>query len=254
MAFVWLAYAGGSSHVVQPPFERSDVSGTLILLPGIHNTLFHLNGFVEMVRLGLPNFVVDRRKWGLPFLGIRNLRAAADNRAFARTVAADIAVLRRTQPNAPIYLMGYSGGGGVASLVLEELPDDVALDRLLLIAPAISADFEIDMHAAEHVREFVVNFASRKDLQVGLGTRLFGTIDRKNEYSAGYDGFDVRSEKLGQWHWRETDRRFGHLGNHISYLGRRWQREFLLPAIDPRVTLNALERLWQERRAEVRDE
>lgn len=245
----WFAFAAGSSQVVEPPFEPNDGRGRLIVLPGIHNTLFHLNGFLEMARLGLPNFVIDRRKWGLPLLGIRNLRAANDNRAFAQRVAADIAAEYRANPQVPIYLMGYSGGGGVAALILEELPEDVTIDRVLLIAPAISAEFAIDRYAAESVSDFVVNFASRKDLQVGLGTHLFGTIDRKYEYSAGYEGFQASSDKLAQWHWRKADRSFGHFGNHISYLGRRWQREFLLPAIDPRQTRAGLERLWQERRA-----
>lgn len=248
-ALLWLAFAAGSYQVVQPPFEPNAASGRLIVLPGIHNTLFHLNGFTEMVRLGLPNFAIDRRRWGLPFFGIRNLRAAQDNRAFAQALASDITALRRTQPEAAIYLMGYSGGGGIAALVLEALPDDVVIDRLLLIAPAISAEFDIDRHAAGNVREFVANFASVKDLQVGWGTRTFGTIDRKYEYSAGYGGFDAHSDKLAQWHWRESDRRFGHFGNHISYLGRRWQREFLLPAIDPTQTRAALDLLWLERRA-----
>ena len=88
-ALVWLAYAATSSQIVAPPFEPSAERGRLIVLPGIHNTLFHLNGFVEMVRLSLPNFVIDRRRWGLPLLGIRNLQAEDDNRAFARRVAAE---------------------------------------------------------------------------------------------------------------------------------------------------------------------
>lgn len=220
----------------------------MIVLPGIHNTLFHLDGFIDMARVSLPNFRIDRRKWGRTFLGIRNLRAEQENIEAARNLAGDIVRWRREHPDRLLYLMGYSGGGGVASLVLAELPDGITIDRLILIAPAISAEYPIEHYAKEHIRDFVVNFASEKDMQVGLGTRIFGTIDRKYEYAAGYAGFAASFAKLAQWHWRRQDRQFGHRGNHVAYLGRRWQRDFLLPAIDPSISRAELERLWQERR------
>ena len=244
----WFAGAAGSYHDVAAPFARSAADGRIIVLPGIHNTLFHLDGFVQMTRLGLPQFSIDMRRWGTPFFGILNLRASDHNREVAQSIASDIAAWRRENPDALLYLMGYSGGGGVVSLVLEELPDGVVIDRLLLIAPAISRGFDIERHARDHVREFVVNFASEKDLQVGLGTRWFGTIDRRYEYAAGYDGFTTEFPALAQWHWREGDRSFGHRGNHIAYLSRRWQRRFLLPALDPDLSREQLEALWRQRR------
>jgi len=254
LSLSWCALAASSSCPASPAFTPNETRGRLIILPGIHNTLFHLDGFVDAAHLSLPNFTVDLRRWGLPLLGIHNLRAEEDNLAFAQLVAADITQWRRDNPAAQLYLMGYSGGGGVASLVLEALPHGVVIDRLILVAPAISAEFEIDRLAGEHVREFVVNYASEKDMQVGLGTRLFGTIDRKYEYAAGYTGFDARSEKLVQWHWRASDREFGHLGNHVAYLGRRWQRGFLLPAVDPDLNAADLTRVWAQTRESASDD
>jgi hypothetical protein len=254
VSLIWLAFASASSAQTPQPFPPSYAAGRMIVLPGIHNTLFHLNGFIDMARVGLPRFVIDRRKWGITFLGIRNLRAAEENFEFARELASDIAQWRRENPDELLYLMGYSGGGGVASIVLAELPDDVRIDRLILIAPAISADYPIEELAMRHVRDFVVNFASEKDMQVGLGTRVFGTIDGKYDYAAGYDGFSASFDKLAQWFWRESDREIGHRGNHIAYLGRRWQRDFLLPAIDPSASRDELEQLWRVRRESLRSD
>jgi pimeloyl-ACP methyl ester carboxylesterase len=248
LALAWFAAAARSSVQTPQPFPPDASQGRMIVLPGIHNTLFHLDGFIDMARAALPNFEIDRRKWGITFFGIGNLRASERNIAFAQALAEDISRWRSENPDQLLYLMGYSGGGGVASLVLEALPDGVSIDRLILIAPAISTDFPIDRHAREHVAEFVVNFASVKDMQVGLGTRLFGTIDRKYEYAAGYDGFSVMSEQLAQWHWHEADHQIGHYGNHVAYLGRRWQRDFLVPALDPSLSRDRLERYWQARR------
>ncbi len=249
LSLIWFATAAQSSVQTPLPFPPDTSTGRLIVLPGIHNTLIHLDGFMEMARASLPGFDIERRKWGITFLGIRNLRATDHNVSFARNLAAEIAQWRRENPDELLYLMGYSGGGGVASLVLAELPSDVRIDRAILIAPAISVDFPIVEHAAEHVTEFVINFASRKDIQVGLGTRLFGTIDRKYEYAAGFGGFDTESDRLLQWRWTEADQQIGHYGNHVAYLGRRWQRDFLLPVLNPSMSRAALDRLWRERRA-----
>lgn len=251
LSLVWITVAAQSSAQTPQPFPPVASAGRIIVLPGIHNTLFHLNGFFEMTRASLPNFEIDKRKWGITFLGIRNLRAERDNIEFAQAVAADITQWRSEHPNELLYLMGYSGGGGVAALVVSELPPGVEIDRLILIAPAISADFPIEQHAHDHIREFATNFSSRRDIQVGLGTRLFGTIDRKYEYAAGYDGFTSESEKLAQWFWDEADRKSGHRGNHVAYLSRRWQRDFLLPALNPAISRVELEQLWQERRVET---
>ena len=248
LSCVWILVAARSTAHTPQAFPPSEVEGRMIVLPGIHNTLFHLNGFIDMARVSLPGFQIDRRKWGLTFFGIGNLRAEEKNLSVARELAADITQWRSEHPDEVLYLMGYSGGGGVASLTLAALPADIYIDRLILIAPAISSGFPIEGHAADHVREFVINFASTRDMQVGLGTRLFGTIDRKFEYAAGFDGFSTGFDSLAQWHWREADRRIGHRGNHIAYLGRRWQRDFLLPALDPAATPGSLEYLWQMRR------
>ena len=63
------------------------------------------------------------------------------NEATAVAIAAEIADWRRAHPDAPFYLVGYSGGGGMATLVTAALPDDISIDRLVLVAPAISPDF-----------------------------------------------------------------------------------------------------------------
>ncbi len=169
----------------------SQLEGRVLILPGVGNTRFHLAGFVAATEAQLPRFTVEVRTWGEPFLTIHNLRAHERNVATAASVAAEIAAWRRTHPAAPFYLVGYSGGGGMVTLVTSALPADVGIDRLVLVAPAISPDYPVLSAVLPHVREFVVNYASERDLQVGWGTRTFGTIDRKNTASAGAIGFAV---------------------------------------------------------------
>ena len=215
-------------------------TGRLLILPGVGNTTFHLAGFVERAQQQLPNFDIEVRPWGVPFLTIHNLRAHERNVATAAAIAAEIATWRRTHPAEPFYLVGYSGGGGMVTLVTAALPDDVAIDRLILVAPAIAPDYPLESDVLPHVREFVVNYSSERDLQVGWGTDTFGTIDRKHTRSAGAVGFDTIDRRLLEYRWSTADEPLGHLGNHVAYLGKRWQAAKLMPALDPSLGAGAL--------------
>jgi pimeloyl-ACP methyl ester carboxylesterase len=231
-----------SAALPSPPVATE--TGRLLILPGVGNTRFQLAGFVEAASRQLPGFDVEVRTWGIPFLTLHNLRAHERNVATAGEIAAEIAAWRRLHPTEKFYLVGYSGGGGMVTLIASALPDDVAIDRLILIAPAISPDYPLAERVLPHVRELVVNFASDRDLQVGWGTQQFGTIDRKNTPSAGAVGFSAPHERLLEYFWSEDDQAFGHQGNHWSYLVRSWQDAKLLPALDPSLTAEQLRAHW----------
>jgi pimeloyl-ACP methyl ester carboxylesterase len=224
----------------------SQAEGRLLILPGVGNTRFHLAGFVAAAQAQLPRFDVEVRTWGVPFMTIHNLRAHERNMATAAEIAAEIAQWRRTHPDAPFYLVGYSGGGGMATLVTAALPDDVSIDRLVLVAPAISPDYPLATEVLPHVREYVVNYSSERDLQVGWGTRTFGTIDRKYTDGAGGIGFAAAHERVLEWRWSSADAPLGHAGNHLAYLNGRWQAAKLLPALDPSVDPKALRARWAQ--------
>ena len=219
-------------------------TGRVIILPGVGNTKFHLAGFVERARQQLPDFAVEVRSWGIPFLTLHNLRAHQKNLTVARQIAAEIVDWRRSHPDELLYLVGYSGGGGMAGLVVSELPDGISIDRLLLVAAAISPTYPIEQSVLPRVNEFVANFSSERDLQVGLGTRIFGTIDRVNSDSAGAVGFVSRHQDLLEWRWSPPAQEYGHHGNHLSYLGRRWQDATLLPTLDPRLSAEQIVACW----------
>lgn len=248
-----LCVAGGSALREAAVAPAVSTSGRLIVLPGIRNTRFHLSGFTRMASQLLPGFDVEIRTWGPPLLGIYNLRAHERNASTAQALARDIAEWRAAHPTEPLYLVGYSGGGAIAAMTVAALPANVKVDRLVLVAPALSVGYPAAELLFPHVDEFVVNYASDADLQVGLGTRLLGTIDGAYSTSIGHSGLRAADgQPLAEWRWQSADRRAGHLGNHVAYLSRRWQRGFLLPAIDPRSDARALRATWHARRAALR--
>ncbi len=222
----------------------AEYTGKLIALPGSANTKYHLAGFIELATRQLPGFEIELRPWGIPFLVINNIQADERNSATARQMASEIVRWRRDHPDELLYLFGYSGGAGLAAMIVSELPENVTVDRLVLMAPAISPDYPIEEHVLPRVTEFAVSYASTFDVQVGWGTRTFGTIDRVDTEGAGRAGFDTAHPALLQWHWTVSDRAWGHRGNHRSYLGPRWQSVFLLPALDPRLSAGDVRARW----------
>ena len=212
--------------------------GRVLVLPGVFNTRFHLARFARSIEQ--RGFDVEVRLWGAPLRPLRNLAAHERNVRTAVQISGGLARWRIDHEQDSLYVVGYSGGGGLAVLAVSALPAKVTVDRLILVAPAISPKYPVETDVLPHVREFVVNYASAKDLQVGWGTQRFGTIDRERTKSAGAIGFDLAHSKLVQWHWSNASIGHGHYGNHLSYLGHRWQTAALLPALDPAVNPRSL--------------
>lgn len=208
------------------------------------NVTFHLAWFAHMVRRTYPFYDVEIRRWGIPLGSIANLRARARNQRKARDLAEALAARRRRHPETPIHVVGYSGGGGLAVLVARALPEGVSINRLLLVAAAISPRYPVAEEILPRISELTVNYASRHDWQIGRGTRLFGNMDGTKEPGAGAVGFAAEHEKLIQVHWHRGMRRDLHFGGHISYLSPSWQRRYLLPALDPQMNCAALKALF----------
>lgn len=181
-------------------FERTGEAhldqGLVLILPGIEGRSFLnraiLNGLVDS---GLPHAmeVVD---WttGNKFLTLYHLRAWRRNLRIARQIAQRIVDYQTEYPGRPVWIVGHSGGGAMALLIAEALPDDHRLTGLILLAAAISPRFDLT-NALRHVERGIWNFHSWLDfLFVGLGTTIFGTVDGWHMPAAGMWGFGRRPQ------------------------------------------------------------
>ena len=231
--------AQGCATAAPATSARASVSGRIFILPGVTNTQGETGGIAKVLKHAFPDHEVSVRRWGRPFLALTNLRSYERNVKKARELADEIAALRRAEPSVPIDIVGLSGGGAMALFVIEALPEDVSVRRVVLLAPAISRGFPIEMRVMPKVDDFVLNFISPLDWQVSLGTKVFGTMDRRAEQSAGYTGFPVDHPRLLQVPWRPEMMMQGHFGNHLSYLSEVWQQQYVAPALDPSMTIEA---------------
>ena len=172
---------------------------------------------------------------------LRNIADHTDHewlRARGHDLAGLVLAQRQARPDLPVSLLGHSDGSAVVLAAAAELPPDT-LERIVLLAPSVSADYDLRpaLHAASSGMDV---FHSRNDrLWLGVFTAFLGVADDLGETrAAGRFGFEpqgVRPEevplyaKLRQYEWNPTLEQTGHDGGHYGAYQPGHLRKFVLP-------------------------
>jgi pimeloyl-ACP methyl ester carboxylesterase len=238
---IWTTLLKGIFRVVYGPLPQtgSDRGGLVLVADGVGGLDLCGTGLAYVAaRAGLAHRVRVVR-WGHGFgRWYRDLTNVSNHEARASALAAEIGSFRANRPGAPVFLVGKSGGSGIVVRTLEALPEG-AVERVVLIAPALSPGYDLS-RALSAVRREIVVFWSPLDLIVlGLGTRLFGTVDRVGSVAAGLTGFRVPTgadpaeyAKLRQVRWQPAMGTTGYLGGHVGPDNPRFLRRYVLPLLE----------------------
>ena len=214
------------------------------MFPGIEGGQWSLTEVRRAFRDAGVQSAIYTHDWQRPpLLGtLSNLSDYKGNRKAAQSVAEEIVKYKDRYPQAPVDLVGYSGGGGMAIMTAEALPKSLRLRNIILVHAAISPDYPLDP-ALQHVDGQLTNYYSPADwLLLGVGTRLFGTMDRKHCQSAGKVGFDLTaaiqdpnlSSKFEQCSWTMDEFKKGeHFGGHGSIIFYDWNKNKVAPYLQP---------------------
>ncbi len=209
------------------------------MFPGIEGNTWSLAEAHRAFREGGVDCAILSYQWKHPFSPFENLTDYETNRNEALQVADNIIQYRNAHPEQPIDLVGYSGGGGMVVMVAEALPEDIHLRNIILVHAAISRDYDLTK-ALRRIDGRLVNFYSEADwLVLGLGTQIFGTIDRKNTVSAGMKGLDLakavpnieQRHKVKQHAWSPNQIGKGHLGGHFSINFYAFNKMYVVPYV-----------------------
>lgn len=180
---------------------------------------------------------IEVRDWPGEAPGLAALFARKRNHEQAQAVADAIAERRRDHPSARIILTAHSGGAGIVVWALEKLPGDVKVDTVLLLAPALSPEYDLSK-ALARVRGRMYAFTSTYDIVLGPGTTTFGTIDGVKGEAAGRCGFIVPEHadreaytNLVQMPYDTKWLREGNLGDHIGAMGWQFSKNVLAPLL-----------------------
>lgn len=233
LALVLPAGSGGCSRP-HAPTEQQFERGYIMMLPGVESYDWSMTGIQRGLEEAGISAAVEVIVWGeQPFGTFVNLNAVEQNHQKAAKYAEMLVAYQRKHPDRPISLIGYSGGAAIALWTLEALPEGVFVDRLVLLGAAVSPGYDLGP-ALGHCRGGIVNFYSRKDwVTIEMGTRLFGTMDRVNTYSAGHSGFEtapgelLRMPGLYQLGWEPAWRALNHWGEHTGWREKNFNREMV---------------------------
>jgi hypothetical protein len=191
-----------------------------------------------------------------------DLTDVANRDAQARLIAARIRDHKADRPGDPVFLVAKSGGAGVVVKALELLGHE-EVERAVLLAPALSPGYDLT-GALGGVRHEIVVFWSPLDFIIlGVGTRIFGTTDRKRTASAGLVGFRSPSresldaaggqlynrhggpfekphgspyDKLHQVRWHRRMAATAHFGGHWGPDSPVFLRKYVAPLLRTRET------------------
>jgi pimeloyl-ACP methyl ester carboxylesterase len=168
-------------------------NGLVIILPGIEGE----SPLNQDIRRGIASAGVYRAlpiyHWGrpIPIAGpLINQMDVIGNRLAGAQIARMIMDYQDAYPGRPVYLVGHSGGGGVAVFAAESLPEGRQVDGLVLLSASITSSYDLTK-AMKHSKNGVVNFYSKADVGfLVVGTTLAGNVDGTHGPAAGAIGFD----------------------------------------------------------------
>ena len=185
------ACAEGIDESSQYMIQQRQKMGLVIILPGIEgessNNFDIRSGLVQagcMRAIGIYN-------WGFPVPGLlglwENQTDTARDREEGEKIANRIAEYKSQFPNKPVYIIGHSGGGGVAVFAAESLPDNCKIEGLILLSASLSNDYNLTTALAK-CKNGILNFYSPRD-GILPATEIIGNVDGGHSPSAGLTGF-----------------------------------------------------------------
>ena len=210
-------------------------SGLVIVLPGIdgHTTVSD-NVSRGLFKAESPHAVeIHDWRW-FPGWNPLHLSTYRNNVAKASLVAKRIRDYREQYPDGQVHLVGHSAGAGMVLFTLRELLDDQPITSAVLLAAAVSRDFDVE-ELTTCTTHGIWNFSSFADLPaVGLGTLIFGTMDRKHGAAAGAFGFrgcKPNNSRLREVRYSLPMVRYWHFGGHFGCTNVAFVSRYIAPII-----------------------
>ena len=245
MLGLFLAPLGRSGAKFHRPLSCSSrlEHGLIIILPGIEGCSTVNDSIARGLVAGQLSHAIQIIDWRRfrPWNPL-HLAMQRHNRTQARVVAELIVSYQRNFPGQPVHLIGHSAGAGMALFVLEQLQEDHAVTSVTLLSAAVSRKFDVG-RLLNRTKAGIWNFYSALDLPtVGIGTMLFGTMDRRHTVSAGALGFVTTNHdsvspensqkprpRLNQIPYQKIMARSWNFGGHFGSTNAVFVRENIAP-------------------------
>jgi pimeloyl-ACP methyl ester carboxylesterase len=221
--------AGPPEDLMTP---QRQANGLVIVLPGIEGVGLGSDGVRDGLLQAGVNSAVAVYAWGRPIPVAGPLLNQVDiigNRLAGERIAQMIVNYQDTHPNLPVYIVGHSGGGGVAVFTAEALPPGHKIDGLVLLSASLSGGYDLSK-ALANSRQGLVNFYSHSDVAfLMIGTMVAGNVDGEHGPSAGAIGFGNTFPGLFQVAWSEDMAQTGNEGGHLDSTASTFVSQYVAP-------------------------
>jgi pimeloyl-ACP methyl ester carboxylesterase len=234
----------GCTDPIQYVTQERLQHGYILILPGIEGWSPLNSGIAKgLVEGGCPH-AIEIHDWtmaGAVTFPV-NLRDYQRNQREAAKIARKLVDYQDRYPRKPIHLVGHSGGGGMAVLALEDLPADRRVETGILLAAALSPDYDL-RRALKRTHYGLWNFYSAYDVGfLKAGTVAMGTIDGRHTTAAGAVGFkppwgmtaegrELYGRLLHQQSYSSRMSKSGHHGGHAGWASPKFVAQWLAPLI-----------------------
>jgi hypothetical protein len=219
-----------NAPAVAPPPPRP----ILILVPGVAGNI----GYDHLLS-GLASAGVDRQvqidSWGAPtILFFLNFQTTSIHHAAEVALAQRIEQLNRDHPGTQIDLIGHSAGCGVILGALPQLPPQLQVRTVLLLAPSVSPTFDLTPSLTRVSRHLHVFYSPYDKFFLYWRTSTFGTYDNIRTRAAGNCGFtgpSAASSILIQHPYDPSWKSLRNDGSHTGTLTEPFAKSILAPLL-----------------------
>jgi pimeloyl-ACP methyl ester carboxylesterase len=161
-------------------------------------------------------------------------------RSKASEAAARIREHVKANPGLPLDILGFSAGTAVAIFALEDLPETVQVDEVVLLGTSISENYDLTK-ALKRVKGHIYVYTSTRDRMLGFLMPFTGTADRKfDDPGAGITGFvlpagatsetrKLYARKIITIPWTAKLEKDGDYGHHFDNVNMKFIRDHVAP-------------------------
>ena len=233
--------APGNEHLTPERLKR----GYTIVVVGVNGDNMLNAGLAPGIVEGGYSGAVEVIDWTTGYwpLFVYHLRSNARHDSGARVISERVVAYRRRYPGREVNLVAHSAGAAVSLEALEELPESESVDRVVLLAAAVSPAHDL-RPALAHCRVGLWNYYQPQDVvALWAGTIVAGTADGHHLMSAGAVGFWPRTglteaeqnllkDKLVQMPYEPRMALSGNLGGHFQCVNHRFVAEWIAPVLE----------------------
>jgi hypothetical protein len=161
-------------------------------------------------------------------------------RAKALEAAAKVKRHVSEYPGLPLDMLGFSAGTAVAIFALEDLPESIQVNEVVLLGTSISENYDLTK-ALRHIKGHVYVYTSTHDRMLGFLMPFSGTADRKfDDPGAGITGFTLPrgataetrklyAEKIVTIPWTAKLEKDSDFGRHFDNVKMEFIRDHVAP-------------------------